>query len=225
MRPWLALTAVLCLAGCSPALTEGRYTCPDGDEACPPGWFCHSDRVCRAAPEGASDSGVPSTDAPGLAGELEPCGSDAQCASGVCNLGSYRRWPVGYCTRSCADIDDGRCDGLSSRGLPICNDLERLCVIACDDADTTCPVGLACVARGVRSSPTDTVYAECFSASAPIGAGEPCMGAMDCGDPDLECVEGWCARACSTRAGQEMACPTGEVCTMNATRGEICRPS
>ncbi len=203
MGRWFALWA-LCVAGCVPALTEGVYGCTDDE--CPTGWFCHFDNLCRSAPPA----------------DLEPCESDAQCPGGACNLGGHRRWPVGYCSRSCSSTDDGRCGGLSSVGFAICNDLEDVCVIACGADDTSCPAGLICVAREVRDSPADSVYAECFPASAPIPPGGTCGTTSDCSDPDLECVDGWCTRACSTDAGAELPCPEGETCQVDDEFGEIC---
>jgi len=56
MRRAFTVSLLALLAGCAPQLTEGRYGC--ADEACPPGWFCHPDDLCRSTPPSGGDAGA-----------------------------------------------------------------------------------------------------------------------------------------------------------------------
>jgi hypothetical protein len=232
---WGLLLVWFAHAGCAPPLTEGRYTCPDG--RCPPGWSCDATRVCRRAPA-ADDASVDVTDASvdvtdasvdvtdaQLALDTAPCARDADCASGRCYRGAERNWATGYCSRGCTMFPDPVCVGLATVSYPQCDYLERICILTCGSEDVRCPDGQRCVGIGVRDRPGQSAYGECYPVSAPIQAGQHCEGAADCGyDVDLDCVEGWCTRACSTRAGRELPCPDGEVCMPSASNGEVCRP-
>ncbi len=219
MRRAITLSMLSLLAGCAPQLTEGRYGC--ADDACPPGWFCHADDVCRSTPPTGGDAGAldggPLDDA-GPAPFLAPCTADSQCATGRCYRGRGGGWPTGYCTASCTG--DGECTRLS--GEASCDTgTSDACIILCDDLGPSCPTPLRCV--GIYRDPADPGFTlgECFSADAPIAASDQrtCTGAVDCGDSDFMCAGGACARPCHPTL---LACAATESCTSSPV-GPVCR--
>ena len=216
MRWLLAPLVVLGLAGCPPALTEGRYSCVD--DVCPPGWHCHSDDVCRSAPEGDA-GGPPGADAARPArSALSACTSDADCDSGECYRGGPRVWRVGYCSLACAS--DGACEPLGPGAH--CDDIfESRCNVRCTESDTDCPGGFQCVAI-FRAGDT-LALGECFPLGAPIRpSGDACTDDTDCADADFNCISNRCHRPCTT--GRDLACAPGERCVPTASDGEICTP-
>ncbi|MEZ4248442.1 MAG: S1 family peptidase [Polyangiales bacterium] len=192
---------------------------------------CLSGEVCAAAP-GTCGSCVPPAVFPAARGMGETCGTNEECASGLCLDDAGAR----YCSRPCGD--DAACgnDAFHCRGGQcirgpregvggVCvgnEDCESgicaaggdrvWCTAFCDDA-TPCPAGLSCIdAGGSRVCAPD------------LGIiGEACAANADCtsGICALMGAEGTCTRLC----GPDDLCGSGYECVRVDANNAVCLPA
>ena len=184
-----AALAIALLAGCTPALQEGAYTC-DGADECPPGWFCHADGRCHSFPRAFG----------------EPCTSDAECATGHCDR-LEEAWPSGYCSRICDDNSDCPESWCGNYGSCL-----RLCTPA-----TPCPAGSDCIMWIYERVPRATI-GRCVPSvvGAPPVPSTPCDPTVE--DLACPWDGFWCARRsgvaiCARGCPTGFACGPGERCT------------
>ena len=205
--------ACLLVAACSPALVDGRYSCPDG--RCPSGWSCHADAVCRqAAP---SDAGLDASSPDAAVEPLTPCTMDDECGALRCYRGPTGDWPTGRCSPACTMDRD--CVALP--GTPVCDTSSSdRCILLCDETAPDCPAGLGCVGIFRDSSDPGSTLGECRPTDAPIAAssGRTCANDFDCGLEET-CAELRCARPCDRAS---LPCAMGEDC-VSSMAGDVCR--
>jgi len=219
---WLDAIAMgsLALAACAPALTDGRYACPDG--RCPSGWSCHADRVCRIAAPSDAGTDASAPDAPAVDAQvsyLTPCTRDEGCGGMRCFRGyDDTPWPEGFCTPACRD--QTACGALPFS--PVCNDLVQACVVLCDETDPDCPPGLQCVGIFREAELPDETLGDCRPIAAPVARStqETCAKKGDCLEYDETCADMRCARPCIRGV---LPCAADEICEASSI-GDVCRP-
>lgn len=208
---------------CDPAITVGKGVCPtscDGAQACSASQLVGSASLCTArcttvpitqcisgdgcCPNGCSRPG--DSDCAGASPVGGPCGSDAQCGSGLCIDETSSGWKGGYCTAACAndsDCDSGtHCYGAAGgRGR---------CMKSCT-SNSQCRSGYGCA-----DSDGDGAK-ECIPlADGPGAVGARCERFTDCSGG----VFGFCATEsqgfrggyCTQDCGSHNPCPQGSHC-------------
>lgn len=137
------------------------------------------------------------------------CGSDSQCAGGVCLTQARDGWPGGYCTTWCSSNSDcgaGSICGHRSAGG------RGICVKACTTDSQCGRPGYGCVGGSCNPVGAGTG-----------GVGSPCTTVADCsGGSTAVCMpggsggtSGMCTVACSAGA----ACPAGTHCALSSGDG------
>jgi hypothetical protein len=152
--------------------------------------------TCGAA-NAAACNGV--ADAPGTLPTGAPCGSSAQCGSGVCKAPSLRT--CGVCaTRIAIGL---ACDSLKG---------ER----CTEDASCVLPIG----------SPSGTCT-RLSDVGGPCGGGESCKKPLNCDRATKKCVpEGTNGAACETNGdcAEPLVCGPGNTCVQPNATGAPCSP-
>ncbi|NOU34270.1 MAG: hypothetical protein HOO96_40785 [Polyangiaceae bacterium] len=223
-----------------------KKDCVDAKYDCPTGYICNLIAKCElpgadggvGGDGGRTDGGSEAGTGDGGGGDagggtklvLDLCGSDAECASGLCKPSSVGALP--RCTRACTSHANcpqgGRCVTVGTESYCAQSDIGRACTAAnqctfgcltgpryCTmncQSGADCPNGYGCQPVG---SPATNV---CVKAEAPCGAGmtDACIAPAACDETGL--VSG-CTLACNTAAD----CPQRAAGLAPWTCNGVCR--
>jgi hypothetical protein len=155
VRVLACVTAALALTACFPPnLGDGAVACGEND-ACPPRYYCHTDKRCWRAPEAAADMSAPFDFAgadfancsrqicqPGQCGVIaDGCGGTLDCGQ-ACPMGTS--CGGGGIAQQCGCATEQYCNGRDCGTMPDgCGG-----VVACG---TSCPSGQVCGAGGTAN--------------------------------------------------------------------------
>ena len=173
---------------CNPACPVDKICkdgkCVDGDDGscnpeCPEGKVCR-DRKCMDADDGTCD---PECESPKVCQNGQCVDGDDGSCDPECKEGYFCQ--QGVCMESCKTSGGVRCGSLCCEGnTPICDDVEKVCLVKCSEAETRCNDELCC-----NNETEFCIYGKCQKKEDH----DPCDSAKDCDlDAFCEAVVGMC---------------------------------
>ncbi|MDQ3369693.1 MAG: DUF4215 domain-containing protein [Myxococcota bacterium] len=212
---------------CGNATVETGEACDDGNlasgDGCSPSCQVEQATACVLVPQGGCSGATPACDltdggdtecraVTGQGTSNSHCAQDTACRAGYTCIGDGTA-ATPWCARFC--LADGDCLGTGSRcviglantaGMPLNVDT---CSNACDPlAQTGCPSGMGCVARGASAG----AFTDCGYMGTKAD-GQVCTATSDC-RPGSDCITSGSVKTCRKYCvvGNNSTCPTGQSC-------------